>query len=259
MKFERIIKLKNPHMFGEDIKKIQIELTKKNFNCGSIDGYYGKNTIHAVKEFQAKNNLDVDGIVGPLTCAKLFSNINNTNKKEKIICIDVGHGGKDSGASFEGIKEKDIVLDISLDMKMLLEAKGIKVIITRTSDISLDENTRMNIINKSGADVIISNHLNSGGGDGCEVFHSISNNKGKDLASNISKSISDSLKIKNRGPKTKINNNGEDYYFIIIRSKMTALIIEYLFIDKESNLQLLKNNYKHTIRKLAASVVNCLT
>ena len=70
--------------------------------------------------------------------------------------------------------------------------------------------------------------------------------------------ISNDLKIGNRGPKTRVNDKGNDYYFMIRRSKMTALIVEYLFMDRDSNIQLLKNNYKHTVRKLAAAVISSI-
>lgn len=258
MNFNRTIQLKSPNMHGEDIKALQNILLRKGFDCGEIDGYYGKNTLAAVKLFQKENKLDIDGIVGPKTWGKLFEKNNISNSGIKIVCIDAGHGGKDPGTSFDGIKEKDVVLDVSLEMKRLLENRGINVIITRDSDISLDENTRVNIVNNSNADIVISNHLNSGKGDGCEVFHSVTDSRGKELATKISNNISNDLKIGNRGPKTRVNDKGNDYYFMIRRSKMTALIVEYLFMDRDSNLQLLKNNYKHTVRKLAAAVISSI-
>lgn len=258
MKYNRVLRNKKPQLYGEDVKLVQNELTKLKIDCGAIDGYYGNNTEKAVKEFQSKNNLDADGIVGPKTWSKLFEKNSISNNEIKIVCIDVGHGGKDPGTSFDGMKEKDVVLDISLEMKRLLENKGIKVIITREKDVSLDENTRLNIVNKSNADIVISNHLNSGKGDGCEVFHSASDGRGKALAIKISENISGDLKIANRGVKTRLNDKGDDYYFIIRRTKMTALIIEYLFMDRESNFKLLRDDYKYTIKRLAVAVVNSI-
>lgn len=258
MNFNRTIQLKNPQMHGEDIKELQKSLLKKGFDCGEIDGYYGKNTVAAVKLFQKANKLDIDGIVGPKTFEKLFEEKNTQNNTFKVVCIDVGHGGKDPGTSFDGIKEKDVVLDISLEMKRLLENKGIKVIITRDKDITLDEDTRIRIVNNSNADIVISNHLNSGKGDGCEVFYSATDDQGKVLATNISRSISNDLKIANRGAKTRLNNNGNDYYFMIRRTKMTALIVEYLFMDRDSNFRLLKEDYKYTVRKFATAVTNSI-
>ena len=55
-----------------DIKAIQKALKKAGFNPGPIDGIRGRRTIAAIKAFQAANKLDVDGIVGPKTAAKLF-------------------------------------------------------------------------------------------------------------------------------------------------------------------------------------------
>ncbi|MBL8905432.1 MAG: TIGR02594 family protein [Rhizobiales bacterium] len=54
-------------------KEIQIALKSKGFDPGPIDGVRGRRTIAAIMAFQAKNNLEVDGIVGPLTAAKLFA------------------------------------------------------------------------------------------------------------------------------------------------------------------------------------------
>lgn len=193
-------------MYGSDIKKIQNVLNKRGFNCGNIDGYYGNYTMTSVKQFQKIHNLDAGGIVGPKTWEKLFST--TTNNKIKTVCIDVDHGGKDPGACFDGMKEKDIVLDISLEVKKLLERKEIRVFLTRDTDIYLDENTRVNLVNNSNADILISNHINSSKGDGCEVFYSINNEIGKSLATKISENISNELKIKNRGTKTRVSEKG---------------------------------------------------
>jgi uncharacterized protein (TIGR02594 family) len=54
-------------------EEIQTALKSKGFDPGPIDGVRGRRTIAAIMEFQAKNNLEVDGIVGPLTAAKLFA------------------------------------------------------------------------------------------------------------------------------------------------------------------------------------------
>ena len=80
----------------------------------------------------------------------------------KKIVIDPGHGGRDPGAvGRTGLKEKDVVLDISKMIKKELEKDGIDVVITRNSDkfISLDERAR--ISNKNNADLFISIHANA--------------------------------------------------------------------------------------------------
>lgn len=83
------------------------------------------------------------------------------------IVIDPGHGGADSGASGNGIIEKDMTLDISKYMYDRFKELGIPVELTRTNDIELTSTTRpKEILNKfgNGKDIIVlSNHINAGG------------------------------------------------------------------------------------------------
>ncbi len=78
------------------------------------------------------------------------------------ICIDPGHGGRETGAiGCSGIKEATINLGIALKLKALLENSGARVIMTRIADrdVSLDE--RVEIANKAHADILLSVHNNS--------------------------------------------------------------------------------------------------
>jgi N-acetylmuramoyl-L-alanine amidase len=80
----------------------------------------------------------------------------------KKIIIDPGHGGKDPGTtSAGGIREKDMVLDICRKLKEDLEAEGVQVVMTRSTDtfISLDE--RVEIANRSKPDLFVSIHANA--------------------------------------------------------------------------------------------------
>jgi peptidoglycan hydrolase-like protein with peptidoglycan-binding domain len=65
----KTIRVTNPLTHGDDVKWIQ---SKLGFNGKDLDGYYGKVTEKAVKEFQQKNKLLVDGVVGKKTIAKLM-------------------------------------------------------------------------------------------------------------------------------------------------------------------------------------------
>lgn len=56
---------------GEEVRKIQTRLKEWGYYKGSIDGTYGSKTVRAVREFQRKNNLKVDGIAGPETLAAI--------------------------------------------------------------------------------------------------------------------------------------------------------------------------------------------
>ena len=88
----------------------------------------------------------------------------------KGIVIDPGHGGTDPGAVSNGLKEKDFTLRISKYMYDRLKELGVPVTLTRDTDETLTPTNRVNkILSAYGNDpnvIVISNHLNAGGGDG---------------------------------------------------------------------------------------------
>lgn len=78
------------------------------------------------------------------------------------VVIDAGHGGKDPGAiGRNGVKEKDITLDVARRLKGELEDKGIDVIMTRLSNSFISLSRRCEIANSSNADLFISIHVNA--------------------------------------------------------------------------------------------------
>ncbi len=56
---------------GAQVKTLQTKLNKWGYNAGTVDGIFGKNTYYAVRRFQQKNGLQVDGIVGKATANAL--------------------------------------------------------------------------------------------------------------------------------------------------------------------------------------------
>ena len=85
------------------------------------------------------------------------------------IVIDAGHGGEDQGASGNGIIEKDLTLKISQYMYDKFKSLGLPVTMTRTTDETVSPTERVNrILNAYGNNpnvIVISNHINAGGGE----------------------------------------------------------------------------------------------
>lgn len=98
----------------------------------------------------------------------------------KGVVLDSGHGGNDQGSSENGIIEKDLTLKISQYMYDRFKALGVPVKMTRTSDVDLEPNDRPGVVLDkfgNGKDVVvISNHINAGGGDGQSVTNIKYNN-----------------------------------------------------------------------------------
>ena len=87
-----------------------------------------------------------------------------TSNYQKVIFLDPGHGGKDPGAQYLGLKEKDLNLQVSQQLKTRLESLGYKVIMSRSTDVFVDFVTeRSRISNETNADMFISIHFNATG------------------------------------------------------------------------------------------------
>lgn len=92
----------------------------------------------------------------------LFANHKNDPTKPFVVVLDAGHGGHDPGNRGGGFKEKDIVLDVMLQVGKILEkTPGFKIIYTRKSDVFLELTERAAIANEADADVFVSIHCNS--------------------------------------------------------------------------------------------------
>lgn len=185
---------------------------------------------------------------------------NNEYRAVRKVVIDPGHGGTDSGATGNNLLEKDYNLLISKYMYDRFKELGVPVAITRDSDTTLSPSDRVNtILNKFGnsSDVIlISNHVNSGGGEGAEVIYALRN---KDtLARRILENIGATGQETRKYYQRRLpSDTSKDYYFIHRNTgNLEPLIVEYGFIDDTKDVEFLKENYKELAEAVISAVAN---
>ena len=177
----------------------------------------------------------------------------------KKVVIDPGHGGEDPGASANGIVEKDYTLLISKYMADRLTELGIDNALTRDSDVTLDSTTRPKTAQSlfgTGNDVIlVSNHINAGGGDGAEIIYALRNSD--NLSSKIaSEFIKSGQNVRKYYQRRLPSNSSKDYYYMLRETPNNeSIIVEYGFLDSTGDdVSQIKNNWQN----LAEAVVRAL-
>jgi N-acetylmuramoyl-L-alanine amidase len=156
----------------------------------------------------------------------------------KKVFVGVGHGGSDSGAVANGLKEKDLNLEIAKECALTLQRHGVTVLLSRTKDENDTLNEEIKECNKFNPDLAIDIHNNAGGGDGVEAFYHYGGGLSKTLAENV---LAEIVKIgqNSRGVKTRRNALGKDYYGFIRQTKAPAVIVECAFIDNKKDIAII--------------------
>ncbi len=175
------------------------------------------------------------------------------------IVIDAGHGGTDPGAVGNGYQEKDLNLRISTYMYDRFRELGIPVKLIRSTDETISPNARtQRILNAYGNDpnvIVISNHINAGGGEGAEVLFALRNDD--DLARLILEGIgAEGQKTRRYYQRRLPSNPSKDYNFIFRDTGVTEpVLVEYGFIDNAADINRVANNYE----RYAEAVVKAVT
>ena len=177
----------------------------------------------------------------------------------KVIYIDPGHGGTDSGAYYKGIRESDLNLKISKAIMKTLNAEGATVYLTRYGNYDLavpnaynrkrsDLSRRANIINKSGCDLFISIHLNASESEswyGAQIYYDSINKENEKLAKIFSEEAQRYLET-NREYK---ENNTK---YMQHRINRPGILFEVGFLSNPNERLLLQDTKYH--EKVAAVV-----
>ena len=147
----------------------------------------------------------------------------------RFITLDPGHGGSDPGAVANGLLEKEINLDVSKRVEAKLKAKGIKVYMTRTTDVFHTLGARVDKGVASGSNAFVSIHANAAtpSASGSETFYSASvGNDSKQLATFIQNRLYKAMAHPNRGVK--------NYGFQVLRTNpLPAALVELGFITNQ--------------------------
>src|SRR5690625_3076380 len=173
----------------------------------------------------------------------------NTNAADTKILIDPGHGGDDPGASANGLKEKDLTLDISKRVNdNLLSNYEVETKMTRTSDKTVSLNKRTSGANAWAADLFLSVHINSGGGTGYEDYiHSSFGPQSRSIKRYDTTSPEVQAEIRSEVKKVLkkygIRDRGDKQanFHVLRESGMPAVLLEIMFIDTKKDADLLKN------------------
>lgn len=250
--------LTNPDRLVVDLKGIAIgDLpATTNVNSESVSqirtGYFQKNPdiTRVVLDLKggALYDVSVSSDRKTLTVQTFIPDIKNSYAG-KIIVIDPGHGGYDPGAVGKlGTKEKEITLDIAKRVAKLLEARGAKVIMTRTGDKDVGLYERTSMANSAKANIFVSIHINANentalGGTSTYVYSGSKTSRVQEsdrLARYIQSELVKTLGLRDIGVKYA--------NFAVLRtSTMPAVLCELAFISNVPEEQYInKDGFKNS-------------
>ena len=176
--------------------------------------------------------------------------------QNKVIIIDPGHGGNDTGAMRNDILEKDITLQIALKVRNILNEKGFShVIMTRAVDTTLTLQDRVEIANTNNADIYVSIHINASVKNevnGVETHYY--NEGGYDVAQIIHKELMKNLEVVDRGLfKSK--------FYVINHTEAPAVLLELGFIsnERERNELISEQRQMNSAQAIADGITEYLT
>lgn len=171
------------------------------------------------------------------------------------IIIDPGHGGSDSGATFEGRQEKDDALGLALAVGQLLENAGFDVVYTRTTDVFNTPFEKATIANNAGGDLFVSFHRNSSATpnqyNGVQTL--VYNDSGfkAELARNINANLT-ALGFEDKGVVERPN------LVVLRRTNMPAVLIEAGFINSDIDNRIFDERFDEMAQAIADAIIDTL-
>lgn len=169
----------------------------------------------------------------------------------KLIYLDPGHGGKDSGAVNGKRHEADDVLQLAKKIKTLLSDYDCKVGLTRTGDTYTSPSGKARMANDAGADFLVSLHRNSAGPSAKGYETLVYGNSGtkKEFANKINQKMKE-IGFVNRGTKIRIDLS------VLKVSSMPAVLLEIGFISNSSDNKLFDNEFDSIAKAITETIAD---
>jgi N-acetylmuramoyl-L-alanine amidase len=258
---DRIARIRGDELFSGNPKYINSTTTKVDEEDGTTVDVevkdYGNDISHGItittsqddqtQQYTAQILIELDSVY----VYKVYEDANNFYIKlqkpsdvyDKIVVIDAGHGGKDGGASSRdgSILEKNMNLDIAMDLKKLLDNENIKAYYTRTKDETVYLRPRAELANAVDCDYFISIHCNANdvsSPNGSEVLYYDNDFKGirnLDLAKLFAKEMGKAVPLENKGT---IQRHKNDLY-IMDKSLVPMILIEVGYLTNKGDMDYL--------------------
>ena len=249
-------------------EKLDGNIAKKVFLQEKKDTVQGK--IYLQEE--VNNNYKIYSLGKKGIAIDIFNSVVNTpvasdvalsNVKNKIITIDPGHGGSDSGAvGPNGYTEKEGAFAISQKVASILNQSGAKVVMTRDSDVDVygpnasarnELQARVDVGNNANSDIFVSVHCNAfvnPAANGTQTFYYGSSYQGQRLAQSIQEKMIEANGLRDRGISTC-------NFYVVKHSYMPAVLIETAFITNYDEEALLSDDeWQTTMAKAIAEGIN---
>lgn len=168
------------------------------------------------------------------------------------IVVDAGHGGTDSGAAYEGRREKEDALRLALAVGELLEKEGETVTYTRVDDTGYTPYERAMMANLSGADFFLSIHrnrmLNPNTINGAEAYVHHTGGLAEEMAESFLQRLEDAG-LENRGVLERPNLT------VLRRTDMPAVLLEVGFMDSETDNLVFDSEFDRIASAIADTVM----
>ncbi len=179
---------------------------------------------------------------------------------EISVCLDAGHGAHDSGAVHGERLEKDDNLRLALSVREKLEAKGVKVYMTREDDTFLSLDERCRVANKKKCTLFVALHRNSAeSGNGVEMWiQNTPTDTDWALAENMLNALADTEISKARGIKTGYAKNADGNYYVNAHTDMPSCLAEIGFITSNTDNKLFDENLDAYAEALANGIEKTL-